>query len=90
MIDDDVVCEIRRLLGERRISQRDIARRIGVSRGTVNAIARGRRVGRPRTERPGAGFIAPSGRPVRCPGRGALVQMPCLACQLRSLRGDGL
>ena len=39
MIATTVVDEVRRLLREGRLSQRSIALRIGVSRGTVNAIA---------------------------------------------------
>ena len=43
MIATSVVDEIRRLLQEGCLSQRKIAAQIGVSRGTVNAIALGRR-----------------------------------------------
>jgi transcriptional regulator with XRE-family HTH domain len=45
MIATTVVDEIRRLLRQGRLSQRKIASRIGVSRGTVNAIALGKFVG---------------------------------------------
>ena len=65
MIATTVVDEIRRMLGEGRLSQRNIARRIGVSRGTVNAIALGKRahdlVRRPHDEE---GFTPPTGLPV--------------------------
>lgn len=84
MITPSVVDEIRRLLGEGRLSQRGIALRIGVSRGTVNAIAQGKRTCdrfcRPRDD---DGFVPPNGLPVRCPGCGGRVQMPCLLCYIR-------
>ena len=86
MIATALVEEVRRMLREGRISQRKIARRLGVSRGTVNAIARGRRRddsagGRGREE---ADFTPPTGLPRRCPGCGGLAQMPCLACYIRA------
>jgi transcriptional regulator with XRE-family HTH domain len=81
-----VVEEIRDLLAEGALSQRKIAQRMGVSRGTVNAIARGRRPVYASGRRvPGIDFIPPSGRPVRCPGCGGMVQMPCLLCYLRAI-----
>jgi len=85
MIDPSIVDEIRRLLAKRELSQREIARRLGVSRGTVNAIALGRRADRskpPRTD----GFTPPSGLPTRCPICHCKVQMPCLACQVRRMK----
>jgi len=86
MIPPAVVAEVRSLLAEGRLSQRQIARRTGVSRGTVGAIASGRRHrGQPPRDTPPGGY--PQGKPVRCPGCGALVQMPCLACWLRNRRG---
>lgn len=90
MIAQQVVEHIRELLRQDRLSQREIARQLGVSRGTVNAIARGKRPDyeAQRKPRPGA-IVPPSGPYVRCPVCGARVQMPCLACQIRSLRsGD--
>jgi transcriptional regulator with XRE-family HTH domain len=88
MITTTVVDEIRRMLQEGRLSQRNIARRIGVSRGTVNAIALGRRVSCAARRRCDAdGFTPPAGVPVRCPGCGARVQMPCLLCYIRTTHG---
>lgn len=81
MLPAAVVDEVRRLLVEGRLSQRQIARRTGVSRGTVAAIASGRRQ-RPAEEPGGPPGGYPRGKPVRCPGCGARVQMPCLACWL--------
>jgi hypothetical protein len=90
MITATVVDEIRRMLQEGRLSQRKIASQIGVSRGTVNAIALGRRLCH-RVERLGAhrGFIPPTGPAVRCPGCGGRVQMPCLLCYIRKVAGTG-
>jgi len=87
MIPFALVDEIERLLHEGSLSQRKIARRVGVSRGTVNAIARGQRpdyraLRRERVDE----FAAPSGPVTRCPTCGARVQMPCLACRVRALQ----
>lgn len=88
MITATVVDEIRRLLREGRLSQRKIAARIGVSRGTVNAISLGKRVCNSVRHPAGEeGFIPPTGLPVRCPGCGARVQMPCLLCYIRTRPG---
>ena len=43
MIAPQIVAEVRRLLAERKHSQRKIARLTGICRGTVGAIASGRR-----------------------------------------------
>ena len=65
MIATALVEEIRHMLREGRLSQREIAKRLGVSRGTVNAIASGRR--REQVRRPEQaeddGFIPPTGLP---------------------------
>jgi hypothetical protein len=82
MISPSRAEEVRRLLCGGKLSQRAIARLTGVSRGTVQAVAEERR-------RPGSGsqtlgsrdgISPPTGLPVRCPGCGAKVRMPCLAC----------
>lgn len=85
MLASAVIEEIHRMLREGRLSQRGIAQQIGVSRGTVNAIAQGKRRDGPR-KHPACekDFMPPSGLPVRCPGCGAKVQMPCLLCYIRS------
>ena len=72
------------MLRKERLSQRKIAAALGVSRGTVNAIALGRRIDRRAgTSHDDSGFTPPTGRHKRCPGCGGLVQMPCLLCYLR-------
>ncbi len=87
MIASDIVKEIRQMLAEGSLSQRAIAERMGVSRGTVCAIAQGkRRDYPPRFFRMDMHFIPPAGRPARCSGCGGLVQMPCLACYIRQWR----
>jgi hypothetical protein len=85
MITPSRVEEIRRLLNGGKLSQRAIARQTGVSRGTVQAVAEERRCpgSKRRVIGPRDGFTPPSGLPVRCPGCGAKVQMPCLACYVR-------
>jgi hypothetical protein len=84
MIASDLVREIREMLAAGGLSQRAIAERTGVSRGTVSAIAQGKRPDyQPRNHSTEFGFIPPVGRPARCPGCGGLVLMPCLACYLR-------
>jgi len=88
MIAASVVSEIRSLLTDSGLSQRKIARRLGVSRGTVNAIARGKRPdhagGRPRSMEDWTTMIGPV---ARCPRCGGMVQMPCLACRIRAMQG---
>ena len=87
MIATDIVKEIRQMLAEGSLSQRAIADRMGVSRGTVCAIAQGKRRDYPlQFFRMDMHFIPPAGRPVRCSGCGGLVQMPCLACYIRQWR----
>ena len=91
MIDHTVIEEIRRLLRGKQYSQRTIALRLGVSRGTVNSIATGRRPDYAKGQKTGENdvdecdFILPTGLPRRCPRCGARVMMPCLACHVRAL-----
>jgi hypothetical protein len=82
MIAPKLVAEIQRLLDTKTHSQRRIAAMMGVSRGSVAAIASGKR----RDPLLGESNDAPaetSGPPARCPGCGGLVYMPCLLCRLR-------
>ena len=85
MLSVTIVLEIQRLLKSGRWSQRKIARMLGVSRGTVSAVARGRRKAETNRELKSiesSGFIPPKGVPRRCSRCGALTKMPCLSCQI--------
>ncbi len=87
MIRSSVVEKIHRLLRAGRLSQRKIARQVGVSRGTVGAIAHQERPDyEARRRRQEAEFEFPTGPAVRCPDCGAMTQMPCLACGVRAWR----
>ncbi|MBN2290864.1 MAG: helix-turn-helix transcriptional regulator, partial [Pirellulales bacterium] len=83
MLAPSLVTEIRRLLVENNLSQRKIAKFMGVSRGTVGAIANGRRPDyKPRAkdeDKP----ERPNGPPRRCVTCGGMVYMPCRLCALR-------
>ena len=79
-----VVEEIRRLLDEGKLSQRKIAAKLDVSRGTVGAIVNGKRglYGRePDPEQPDLPSLDQP--PERCPGCGAMVHKPCVLCRTR-------
>ena len=86
MIKPDVVAEVRHLLFEGRHSQRQIARLVGLSRGTVGTIASGRRRDVP-TEPCEEDATLWEGPPVRCPDCGALVYIPCVLCRVRKKLG---
>jgi transcriptional regulator with XRE-family HTH domain len=78
MLKDETVLEALRLL-KQGLSQRQIALRLNVSRGTVAAIAQGlRRTETPPLEQPPVAVYR------RCPQCGVKVEMPCVACRARS------
>lgn len=82
-----VVKEVRRLLDEGEMSQRGIARKLSISRGTVGAIASGRRgiYGRePKSQE--STLCCLDLPPERCTGCGAMVYKPCVLCQARQYR----
>jgi len=85
MLAEETVSAIRGLLAEGIRSHREIAQLLGVSRGSVGAIALGRRRDRPP---PREEETEPCGPPTRCPECGALVYMPCVLCGLRHLPED--
>jgi hypothetical protein len=87
MIPVEKLEEIRALLAEGKLSQRAIARKVGVSRGTVAAIASRKRpcYERRLAEDPSA----TSRRRGRCPTCRAIVLLPCLACLVRQLLAPG-
>ncbi len=85
MIDMGRYLETKRLLAMRTLSHRRIAALVGVSRATVNAIARGKRKNREQREIERHAPM-PSGPLVRCPGCGGKVQLPCLTCRAERIR----
>jgi len=83
MLPTALIHEIDRLLKEGELSHRKIAIRLGVSRGTIDAIANGRRglYGKePDVNRPAH---VPTSPPARCPRCGYRVYFPCLICNTR-------
>jgi hypothetical protein len=84
MIAPSLVHQVKRLLAEGKYSQRKIARITGVSRGTVGAIASGKRPDYEAMARERETELEqPTGPPERCPGCGGLVYMPCRLCRVR-------
>jgi hypothetical protein len=81
------VIEIDRLLKEGELSQRKIAVRLGVSRGTVTAIASGRRGLHGQDSRHEDESMRKS-PPERCPRCGYFVSLPCLVCRTRDYRDE--
>ena len=83
MLTAALVLEIRRLLDEGQLSQRTIARKLGVSRGSVANIASGRRRLHGAGEDREAIGVEPPSTASRCRGCGGLVYEPCLLCRAR-------
>ncbi len=84
MLAPGTVLEIRRLLASGHHSQRQVARITGVSRGTVGAIALGRRPDYP--PEPEDNEPNTNVPPVRCPGCGGWVYAPCRLCRVRAAK----
>jgi DNA-binding XRE family transcriptional regulator len=82
VVHPKIVERIKRLLKEKKLSQRRIALEVGVSRCTVNAIAVGKRPDYESLR--GSRVPIPGGPYVRCPSCGGKVQMPCVLCWMRS------
>jgi hypothetical protein len=83
MLSPAKVDEVRRLLLRGNVSQRQIAKLLDVSRGSVNAIASGKRPDYPMKERD-EDDIRCWLPPVRCNGCGGMVYAPCRLCRLRA------
>lgn len=80
MISSAKVEEIRRLLEEGKLSQREISKQLQVSRGTVTSVAMDRR----REPTPDDDELELGlGPPARCSTCGGLVYMPCVLCRAR-------
>ncbi len=86
MLDPSVVEEVRRLLAEGKLSQRKIAKHIGISRATVGAIASGKRPDYKPRPPSDDDLFRPTGPPRRCPGCGGMVHLPCRLCHVRELK----
>jgi transcriptional regulator with XRE-family HTH domain len=86
MLAAALVEEVDRLLTEGRLSQREIAMRLSVSRGSVSAIATGRRglAGKEPAEE--VHSVARGSVPIRCPRCGYCIYAPCLICRTRAHR----
>jgi hypothetical protein len=87
VIRPDTADEIRRLLAEGKLSHRAIARKFGVSRGTVTTLAAAPQPDyewlRRRREAEQAPIVF--GPVSRCPMCGAKVHMPCRECAIQRL-----
>lgn len=80
MLSNTLVEEIRRLLAEGKLSQREISKQLQVSRGTITSVSMNRRRERePRDD----DTEVDHGPPARCPSCGGLVYMPCRLCRVR-------
>lgn len=87
MLAKSLIEKIDRLLGEGRLSQRKIAAKLRVSRGTVSAIANGRRGLYGREASDDRTFpIGQPAPPERCPRCGYRVYMPCRICSSRDFQ----
>jgi len=89
MLRPDQVKEVRRLLARGKISQREIARELRLARGTVAAIAHGRRPDYS-VKPPDEDQIRPLRPPVRCAGCGGMVYAPCRLCRVRAVQAREL
>lgn len=85
MLSQEVIDGVRQLL-EAGSSRRTVARVAGISRGTVNAIAQGKREDRQR--RPIDVDDEPLGPIVRCAECGGRVHAPCRLCRIRRIQAD--
>jgi transcriptional regulator with XRE-family HTH domain len=71
-------------LAEAKLSHRKIAAATGVSRGTIGAIASGRRREPVKRTLPwDEALEIPAGPPERCPDCGGMVYLPCRLCRTR-------
>ena len=89
MLDPEKVAAVKRLVAEGGRPQRKIARMVGVSRGSVQAIATGRRpdyethrLAEKRLQE--AAEVLGTSPPERCPDCGGMACMPCRACHLKA------
>lgn len=86
MLPTALVHEIDRLVREGKLSQRQIAAHLNVSRGTISAIARGRRGLYGKDPLDDKSPLVPALPPMRCPHCGYRVYLPCIVCRTRTHR----
>lgn len=79
---------VREMLDAGGLSQRQIARAAGVSRGSVASIAAGKRHEPPAASVDEWSVAEDEGPPVRCQGCGGLVYVPCRLCRARNWRAE--
>ncbi|MGL6196104.1 MAG: helix-turn-helix domain-containing protein [Thermoguttaceae bacterium] len=83
VIENHRVLEIIRLIDSRQYSQRQIASKLKVSRGTVSSIMKGIRKFRFKIAQ--EINIKPEGPIVRCPKCGGKTQLPCTYCEIKKI-----
>ena len=88
MLPTALIHEIDRLLKEGELSHRKIAIRLGVSRGTISAIASGRRGLHGQEADDVRRVRVRTSPPARCPRCGYRVYLPCLICEARQHRQE--
>lgn len=84
MLPTALIHEIDHLLKEGALSHRKIAIRLGVSRGTISAIANGRRGLHGKEADDVRRVRVHTSPPARCPRCGYRVYLPCLICEART------
>ena len=87
MLDVSVIDEVARLIREGRLSQRRIAKKLGISRGIVGAVANGTRslFGMHANKENAESVEQTTSRlPERCPGCGGRVLLPCVYCRAQA------
>lgn len=88
MLAPGKVLEVQKLLAAGLLSQRKIARTLGVSRATVSAIASGKRPDYEARMRARAAEFEPLGPIERCVTCGGRVYMPCHLCRVRKFKAE--
>ena len=86
MLAMGIVQQVERLLADGKLSQRKIAQAVGVSRGTISAIAAGKRPAYASRLLDCVGESDPRGPIERCPTCGGRAYMPCRLCRVRKVQ----
>lgn len=80
MLDNGIINKARELLAEGRLSQRKIAKILGISNTMVSLIHHQKR--KPFSEAAGNPIAEPDGPIMRCPVCGGKTRLPCVYCQI--------